>query len=121
MWMWILYIGISLVVIAALIIVIIYAPNCKKDDDGYTKENCCGRGGSIPLEYIEGMNNEWFTQRYLQDIDNNSYDYPQHYYDMPYTGYLYDSEDDPPRKYIGHRYDRDHDRKPTQYSQLGHD
>ena len=25
-----------------------------------------------------------------------------------------------PRKYIGHRYDRDHDRKPTQYLQMGH-
>lgn len=28
--------------------------------------------------------------------------------------------DYPPRKYIGHRYDRDHDRKPTQYLQMGH-
>lgn len=31
-----------------------------------------------------------------------------------------DNPGDNPRKYIGHRYDRDHDRKPTQYGQLGH-
>lgn len=31
-----------------------------------------------------------------------------------------DNPGDNPRKYIGYRYDRDHDRKPTQYLQMGH-
>jgi len=82
--MWIVYIGISLLVIAALVVAIIYAP-----------QNCCG-GSSVPFEYVEGI------EGYL-DVEE-----------------VEDNPDDAPRKYIGHRYDRDHDRRPTQYSQIGH-
>lgn len=119
MWMWLIYICITLVVIAALVIAIIFAPKCNNNDK-HTVENCCSRD-SIPLEYINGMEKEWFTQGYLNNINNHpSYDY--HYYEIPYTGHLYEpiEEDDSPRKYTGHRYERDRDRKPTQYSQMGH-
>ena len=69
MWMWIIYAVISLVVVGAIIVAIIFA---SKNGD------CC----------------------------NDS------------EGYFDDIEDNRVRKYVGHRYDRDHDRKPTQYSQM---